>query len=64
MDEQKEFKKVVLPENVPTDFAFESMLKKFKRDSEEIIREVKDRRYYIKPSLKKRLAKKESKRKK
>jgi ribosomal protein S21 len=37
---------------------FENMLKKIKRESEEIIREVKERRYYIKPSMKKRLAKK------
>jgi len=65
MEEKKEFKKPIqLPENVPIDSIFESMLKKFKRESEEIIREVKERRYYVKPSMKKRLAQKESRRKK
>jgi ribosomal protein S21 len=62
MEDKKEFKKINLPENVPIDSIFENMMKKFKRESESIIREVKERRYYVKPSEKKRLARK-SKRK-
>lgn len=64
MEEKKEFKKpITLPENVPTDYAFENMLKKFKKESESVIREIKERRYYVKPSEKKRLALRSPKRK-
>jgi ribosomal protein S21 len=64
MEDKKEFKKpITLPENAPVDYAFENMLKKFKRESEEIIREVKERRYYRKPSALKREQLKKSKRK-
>lgn len=61
MSDQREFKKpITLPENVPIDYAFERMLKNFMKDVDKsgILREVKVRRYYIKKSELKRLAKK------
>lgn len=61
MSDQREFKKpITLPENVPIDYAFERMLKNFMKDVDKsgILREVKARRYYIKKSELKRLAKK------
>lgn len=55
---EKEVKKpeVKLPENVPIDYNFERMLKSFIKnvDKTGILKEVKARRYYIKPSEKKR----------
>jgi len=61
MDEKKQ---VHLPENVMVDYQFENMLKKFTHDVKKsgILEEVKARRYYIKESMKKRLAKKGQKR--
>jgi ribosomal protein S21 len=61
MSDTHETKKtIILPENVPVDYNFERMLKSFMRqvDKMGILREVKARRYYIKPSEQKRLAKK------
>jgi ribosomal protein S21 len=61
MSDQREFKKpITLPENVPIDYTFERMLKNFMKevDKSGILREVKARRYYIKKSELKRLAKK------
>jgi ribosomal protein S21 len=59
MGDFKEKKPVVvnLPENVPVDFEFEKMLKNFNKqvDKSGILREVKARRYYTKPSEQKRL---------
>ena len=56
---------IKLPENVPVDFTFERMLKSFMKQVEKsgILQEIKERRYYIKPSTKKRLAKKSKRRK-
>ncbi len=56
MDGEK--KQIQLPENVVTDFAFENLLKKFIHDVKKsgVLEEVKARRYFIKPSMKKRLA--------
>jgi ribosomal protein S21 len=53
-----------IPENVPVDYTFEKMLKSFLKqiDKDGILKEVKERRYYIKPSMKKRLAKKSKRR--
>ena len=61
MDEKKQ---VQLPINVSVDYQFENMLKKFIHDVKKsgILEEVKSRRYYIKESMKKRLAKKGQKR--
>jgi len=61
MDEKKQ---VQLPVNVLVDYQFENMLKKFIHDVKKsgILEEVKSRRYYIKESMKKRLAKKGQKR--
>jgi len=61
MDEKKQ---VQLPTNVSVDYAFENMMKKFIHDVKKsgILEEVKARRYYIKESMKKRLAKKGQKR--
>jgi len=61
MDEKKQ---VQLPTNVSVDYQFENMLKKFIHDVKKsgILEEVKSRRYYIKESMKKRLAKKGQKR--
>lgn len=61
MSDTKEFKKEIkLPENVTVDFTFEKMLKFFLKQVQKdgILDEVKKRKYYIKPSEKKRLAKK------
>jgi len=57
MDDTKK-KPVTLPENVMVDYAFENMLKKFIHDVKKsgVLEETKARRYYLKPSLKKRLA--------
>ena len=57
MDEKKQ---VQLPVNVLVDYQFENMLKKFIHDTKKsgILEEVRARRYYIKESMKKRLAKK------
>ena len=59
MDNQHK-KPVVLPTDVPIDFAFEKMFKDFihKVKKEGIIEEIRRRRYYQKPSEKKRLARK------
>lgn len=65
MSDIKEIKKpIILPENVPLDFEFERMLKSFLKDVQKsgIIQEIRERRYYIKPSEKKRLAKKSKRR--
>jgi ribosomal protein S21 len=53
---EKKFTPVVLPENVPVDYNFERMLKSFIKqvDKTGILKEVKARRYYIKPSERKR----------
>lgn len=60
MENNQDKKSVILPTNTMIDPVFEGMLKSFlhqvKRDG--IIEEVRARRYYIKPSTKKRLAKK------
>ncbi len=57
MDEKKQ---VQLPVNVLVDYQFENLLKKFIHDTKKsgILEEVRARRYYIKPSMVKRLAKK------
>lgn len=55
---------VKLPENVPIDYNFERMLKSFIKNVDKlgILKEVKARRYYIKPSeLKREEAKKRRK---
>jgi ribosomal protein S21 len=55
---EKESKKpeVKLPENVPIDYNFERMLKSFIKNVDKlgILKEVKNRRYYVKPSEQKR----------
>ena len=55
---EKEVKKVEvkLPENVPVDYSFERLLKTFIKQVEKtgILQQVKDRRYYKKPSEVKR----------
>ena len=55
---EKEVKKVEvkLPENVPVDYNFERMLKSFIKNVDKlgILKEVKERRYYIKPSERRR----------
>lgn len=60
MEENTNKKPIQLPTENTIDYAFENMIKQFihqiKKDG--IIEEVKARRYYIKPSMKKRLAKK------
>lgn len=57
-DPKKEKVEVKLPENVPVDYTFEKMLKQFTKTIEKsgIIKEIRARRYYIKPSEKKREA--------
>jgi ribosomal protein S21 len=53
MADQKEFKKIiVLPENVPVDFAFEKLLKNFMKqvDKSGVLQEVKLRKHHRKPS--------------
>jgi len=61
MDEKKQ---VQLPVNVLVDYQFENLLKKFIHDTKKsgILEEVRARRYYVKPSMIKRLAKKGQKR--
>jgi ribosomal protein S21 len=63
-DPIKEKKSINLPENVPIDYTFERMLKTFLKQVDKwgILREVKARRYYIKPSELNRLAKKSKRR--
>ena len=65
-DPKKEKKEINLPENVPVDYTFERMLKSFNNqvDRDGILQEVRARRYYIKPSEVKRLAKKSKRRNK
>ena len=65
MSDIKEIKKpIILPENVPIDYEFERMLKSFLKDVQKsgIMQEIRERRYHIKPSEQKRLAKKSKKR--
>lgn len=61
MDEKKQ---VQLPTNVSVDYQFENLLKKFIHDVKKsgVLEEVRARRYYVKPSMIKRLAKKGQKR--
>jgi ribosomal protein S21 len=63
MSDPKENKRpeVKLPENVPVDYNFEKMLKNFIKqvDKSGVLQQVKARRYYVKPSEIKRLAKKQ-----
>ena len=67
MSDPKDPKKIQIhvPENVPVDFTFERMLKSFMKDVDKtgILKEAKARRYYVKPSEIKRLAKKSQRRK-
>jgi len=65
-DTDKKRPEIKLPENVPVDYAFDKMLKSFIKQvqKEGILEEAKRRRYYVKPSELKRLAKKEKERKK
>jgi ribosomal protein S21 len=65
-DPKKEKKEIKLPENVMVDYTFERMLKSFNNqvDRDGILQEVRARRYYIKPSEVKRLAKKSKRRNK
>jgi ribosomal protein S21 len=60
-DSDKKRPEVKLPENVPVDFNFERMLKSFIKNVEKtgVLKEVKARRYYIKPSEQNRLDKKQ-----
>jgi len=67
MSDEKIVKKVVtLPENTVVDYTFEKLLKEFLKrvDKSGVLKEVKARRYYIKPSEKKRQAKKDALRRK
>ena len=66
MSDQKDRKPIILPENVPQDFNFERMLKNFLKqvDKSGVLKEVKARRYYEKPSAIKRRKEKERNRKK
>lgn len=59
-----EKKQIQLPTEVTVDYAFENMLKKFIHEVKKngILEEVRARRYYVKPSMIKRLAKKGQKR--
>jgi len=53
MSDIKDNKKtIVLPENVLVDYTFERMLKSFLKDIQKsgIMQEIKERRYYTKPS--------------
>ena len=66
MNDPRETKRVEvkLPENVPVDYTFEKMLKQFTKTVEKsgILKEVKARRYYEKPSaIQRRLEKQRSK---
>jgi len=60
MELENKKREIVLPENVQTDIKFENMLKvhlhQIKKD--QIIEQIRARRYYVKPSEIKRLAKK------
>jgi ribosomal protein S21 len=60
---EKKYPVVNLPENVPVDFNFERMLKTFMKqvDKSGVLKEVKARRYHIKPSEQKRLDRKRTK---
>ena len=61
MSDFKDKKPIInLPENVQMDYTFEKMLKTFMKQVDKlgILQEVKARRYYIKPSMLKRLNKK------
>ena len=49
-DQEKPKKTIILPENVSIDYEFEKKLKIFLKKSQDIIREVKEKKYYIKPS--------------
>lgn len=55
-EEKSKKVEIKLPENVPVDYLFEKMLKTFIKqvDKTGILREVKERRYYTKPSEAKR----------
>jgi len=55
-DKEVKRPEVKLPENVPIDYEFDKRLKRFMKDVDKsgILQEVKARRYYIKPSEKKR----------
>jgi len=67
MSDPRENKKpIILSENVSVDLNFERMLKSFNNqvDRDGILQEVRARRYYIKPSEVKRLAKKSKRRNK
>ena len=61
---KKDTKPVEALQNVPVDPNFERMLKQFIRyvDKTGVLQEVRARRYYIKPSEIKRLAKKQRRR--
>lgn len=52
MDNKQEKKPINLPENIPTDYAFDRMVKDFLKQVERsgILKELRDRRYYSKPS--------------
>ena len=53
MEDKKEFKKSIqLPENVMVDYNFEKMLKSFIKQVEKdgILQEIKEKKYYQKPS--------------
>jgi len=50
LDQEKPKKTIILPENVSVDYEFEKKLKIFLKKSQDIIREVKEKKYYIKPS--------------
>jgi ribosomal protein S21 len=65
MSDPKEIKKEIkLPENIPTDWNFERMLKTFLKSVEKsgVLQEIRERRYYEKPSAKKRRLSKKGKR--
>jgi len=52
-DPKQEKKEVKLPENVSVDYTFERMLKSFIKQVEKdgVLQEIRDRRYYQKPSV-------------
>jgi len=65
MSDNKDKKPVInLPDNVAVDYLFEKMIKSFIKQvqKEGILQEVKDRRYYVKPSALKRAKGKEKRR--
>jgi ribosomal protein S21 len=68
MSDPRDSKKpeIKLPENVPVDYTFERLLKTFLKnvDKSGILKEVKARRYYEKPSAIRRRLEKERNRKK